>query len=103
MATITTVANTPEARLGPIRQTYASAGDFPPLTRAYTQVSQVIRETGLLSRASWFYALVGTALLLAFAGCVAGFILLGDSWFQLLIAAALGIVLTQVAFLTHEA
>ena len=61
MATITTVAtNTPEARLGPIRQTYASAENFPPLTRAYTQISQVIRETGLLGRATWFYALVGT-------------------------------------------
>ncbi len=104
MATITTVAtNTPEARLGPIRQTYASAENFPPLTRAYTQISQVIRETGLLGRATWFYALVGTGLLLALGGCIAGFILLGDSWFQLLIAAALGIVLTQVAFLTHEA
>ena len=62
MATITTVAtNPPEARLGPIRQTYAGADSFPHLTRAYTQISQVIRETGLLSRASWFYALVGTA------------------------------------------
>jgi fatty acid desaturase len=40
---------------------------------------------------------------LAFAGCVAGFILLGASWFQLLIAGALGLVLTQVAFLSHEA
>lgn len=46
---------------------------------------------------------MGVGLILAFAGCVAGFVLLGDSWFQLLIAGALGIVLTQVAFLTHEA
>jgi fatty acid desaturase len=58
---------------------------------------------GLLTRARAFYAFVGAALLLAFAGCVAGFILLGDSWFQLLIAGALGILFTQVAFLSHEA
>ena len=32
-----------------------------------------------------------------------GFILLGDSWFQLLIAASLGVLFTQVAFLAHEA
>ena len=36
-------------------------------------------------------------------GLITGFILLGDSWFQLLIAAGLGIVLTQIAFLGHEA
>ena len=43
------------------------------------------------------------ALALALGGVVTGFILLGDSWFQLLMAAALGVILTQVAFLAHEA
>lgn len=66
-------------------------------------MAQVVRERGLLQRAYAFYSWVGAGLILAFAGCVAGFVLLGDSWFQLLIAGALGIVLTQVAFLTHEA
>ena len=89
--------------MGPIRQTYATAVTFPPVARAYTQVSQVAKELGLLRRAPVFYSLVGGALVLAFAGCIAGFVLLGHSWFQLLIAAALGIVLTQVAFLAHEA
>lgn len=89
--------------LGPIRQTYATAETFPPVARAYTQVSQVAKELGLLRRAPLFYALVGAVLVLAFGGCVAGFVLLGASWFQLLIAAALGVVFTQVAFLAHEA
>ncbi|WOQ69984.1 acyl-CoA desaturase [Microbacterium limosum] len=89
--------------MGPVRQTYASSETFPHLTRAYTEVSQVVRETGLLRRTPWFYTVVGSLLVLAFGGLVAGFILLGDSWFQLLIAAGLGIVLTQVAFLSHEA
>ncbi len=62
-----------------------------------------MRETGLLNRRQGFYALVGTALVLAFGGAIAGFVLLGDSWFQLLIAAALGLLFTQVAFLSHEA
>jgi len=94
---------TVEATLGPIRQTYASAESFPPIARAYTQVAEVVRETGLLRRTHVFYAAVATVLLLGLGGCVAGFILLGPSWFQLLIAAALGILLTQVAFLSHEA
>lgn len=73
------------------------------MAKAYREVSQVVRETGLLQRTPVFYSLVGAAVLLAFGGCVTGFILLGDSWFQLLIAAALGIVFTQLAFLAHEA
>ena len=40
---------------------------------------------------------------LALAATLAGMILVGESWFQLLIAAALGIVFTQFAFLAHEA
>jgi fatty acid desaturase len=39
----------------------------------------------------------------ALGGTVVGFILLGDSWFQLLMAGALGVILTQYAFLAHEA
>ncbi len=86
-----------------MRQTYAGTEDFPPLTRAFTDVSQVVRESGLLRRTPWFYGLVGGAIALGFGGCITGFVLLGASWFQLLIAAALGILFTQVAFLSHEA
>jgi fatty acid desaturase len=46
---------------------------------------------------------VGAALAIAFGGAITGFILLRESWFQLLIAGALGILFTQVAFLAHEA
>lgn len=89
--------------LGPIRPTRARSGDFPSVGKTYMQVSQVVRETGLLRRTPWFYALVATGIALALAGAVTGFILLGDSWFQLLIAGALGILFTQIAFLAHEA
>ncbi|MCT1478884.1 acyl-CoA desaturase [Microbacterium sp. p3-SID336] len=95
--------DSPASTLGPIRQTYAGTAEFPPLTRAYRDVQQVVKETGLMQRTPVFYGLIGGALLLGFAGCIAGFVLLGDSWFQLLIAAALGILFTQVAFLAHEA
>lgn len=89
--------------LGPIRPTRARSGDFPSVGKTYMQVSQVVRETGLLRRTPWFYTLVATGIALALAGAVTGFILLGDSWFQLLIAGALGILFTQIAFLAHEA
>jgi len=73
------------------------------MAKAFTDVSRIVRETGLLHRTHAFYVMVGIALTLAFGGAVTGFILLGDSWFQLLIAGALGIIFTQVAFLAHEA
>lgn len=92
-----------DSQLGPVRQTYARKGDFPPVAHAYTQVSQRVRDAGLLRRTPWFYLLLGATLTLVFAGLVAGSLLLGDSWYQLLIAAALGVVATQVAFLAHEA
>jgi len=94
---------TDSARLGPIRQTYAGTAEFPPVARAYTQVSQVVRELGLLRRTPWFYTAVGAAIAVGFGGAITGFILLGDSWLQLLMAAAFGILFTQVAFLAHEA
>ena len=73
------------------------------MTRTYSEVSNVVRDLGLLRRAPWFYSIVGAVLALSLGGAITGFILLGDSWFQLLIAAALGILFTQVAFLSHEA
>lgn len=98
-----TLDTLPAATLGPVRRVTTRNGTFPHLTRSYTEIAQVIRELGLLRRTSWFYLLVGTALLLALGGLVTGFVLLGDSWFQLLIAAGLGLLFTQIAFLAHEA
>src|SRR5690606_817592 len=62
-----------------------------------------VRDAGLLRRARGYYYAMFTANTLALGGIVTGFVLLGDSWFQLLMAGALGIVLTQYAFLAHEA
>jgi fatty acid desaturase len=72
-------------------------------TGSYQALSRLVREAGLLERTRGFYLALISVLGLALAGLVAGFVLLGHSWFQLLIAGALGIVLTQVAFVAHEA
>ncbi|TYL54151.1 acyl-CoA desaturase [Agromyces mariniharenae] len=88
--------------LGAVRATKPRTGSAD-LTRSYTALSRVVRESGLLNRTRWFYAALVGALALALGGTVTGFILLGESWFQLLMAAALGIIFTQFAFLAHEA
>lgn len=73
------------------------------VTSSYTELAATVRDRGLLTRTRWFYLLLAGILVLALGGVVTGMVLLGDSWFQLLMAAALGIVLTQFAFLGHEA
>ena len=76
-------------------RTGAPAGFAPLLAR--------VKEGGLLARSRAFYVTMLGILALAFGGAITGFILLGDSWFQLLIAGALGVIFTQVAFIGHEA
>ncbi|GAA2242099.1 acyl-CoA desaturase [Rarobacter faecitabidus] len=66
-------------------------------------IAATVRDAGLTRRAPWFYIAVAAGIAIAFAGCIAGFALLGHSWLQLLIAAALGVCFTQTAFLAHEA
>ncbi|MEV7972133.1 acyl-CoA desaturase [Cellulomonas sp. NPDC089187] len=73
------------------------------VTGSYQELSRQIREAGLLGRTRGFYLTLICGLGLALAGLIAGAVLLGGSWFQLLIAGAAGIVLTQMAFVAHEA
>ena len=74
-----------------------------PVTQTYTALAQTVRDRGLLSRTRWFYGLLLIGLGLALGGVVTGVILLDDSWLLLLMAAALGVLLTQLAFVGHEA
>ena len=50
-----------------------------------------------------YYAVKISLLLTAWRPIAVGFFLLGDSWFQLILAAAIGILLTQFGFLGHDA
>lgn len=72
-------------------------------TSSYSELSRRVREQGLLSRTRRFYLLVFGMLVTALCAAVVGSALLGDSWLQLLIAGALGVIFTQFAFLAHEA
>lgn len=89
--------------LGSIRSTVPRDADAVPLTASYSALMRTVRDAGLLRRREGFYYAVFAGLALALGGIIAGMVLLGDSWFQLLMAGALGIVLTQIAFVTHEA
>lgn len=69
----------------------------------YTDLASTIRKSGLLDRRRGYYWVQISAMVLAFAGIWVGFFVLGDSWFQLLLAVALGVVVTQFGFLGHDA
>lgn len=72
-------------------------------TTEYSALLRTVRDAGLLRRRTWFYAMVFGIVLAALGAAITGFVLLGDSWYQLIIAAVFGVILTQFAFLAHEA
>ncbi len=70
---------------------------------AYSELSRQVQALGLMDRRPGYYAV--KACLLAGALVVLGVIAvrLGDSWLQLLVAAAFGLVLTRIGFFGHDA
>lgn len=76
---------------------------FANRARSFTELAGRVRDQGLNARTRWFYFSIFGLLLLALGGAFTSLVLLQDSWFTLLIAAALGIIFTQFAFLGHEA
>lgn len=73
------------------------------VTGTYRVLAKTVREAGLLQRTPRYYVVLLAGITIALGAVITGIVLLGDSWYQLLMAAALGIVMTQYAFITHEA
>ncbi len=69
----------------------------------FAALCREVRATGLLQRRRWYYSARAVLLAAALASVLAAAALIGDSWFQLLTAVALGLVLTQIAFFGHDA
>jgi len=68
----------------------------------YTALSRQIRSAGLLAGRPAAYAVrIGVTVAFFVATCAA-VVWVGDSWYQLVIAAILGVAFTQVAFLAHD-
>ncbi len=91
--TPTTTSERPQSR---VRQPNA-------VVLSYSELLKSVKAAGLLERRVGFYITVFSVLVLLMTATWFGFALIGDSWFQLLIAAALGILCTQLSFLAHEA
>ncbi len=70
---------------------------------AYADLSARVREVGLLQRRRAYYWWHASSLLGVLVALGVGFVLIGDSWLQLIVAAGLGAVLCQFGFLGHDA
>lgn len=84
----------------------AEDGDPPtvgPRGSAYSALSQQIKRAGLLDRRPGYYAgQIAFTFVLCAVG-VSAFVLVGDSWWQLVVAAYAAVVSTQLGFLGHDA
>jgi len=69
----------------------------------YSQLLAQIQEAGLMRRRHAYYWARISLLVLSFGAIWTAFVLIGDSWWQLVVAALLGLVVTQFGFLGHDA
>lgn len=107
MTPSTTASTTQEAdvRADDARGTLTGAPASSPRERYvsdYSELSREIKSSGLLKRRYGYYWSMIIAMSVAFAGVWVGFALLGNSWFQLILAAVLAVILVQFGFLGHD-
>jgi fatty acid desaturase len=69
----------------------------------FTDLMRDVKEAGLLERRHAYYWVQIGAHVVAFLGIWVAFFWLGNSWFQLILAGVLGVVVTQFGFLGHDA
>ena len=93
-----------QSAAAPAQRIQVASDPFPPRRGSeYAQLSRQIKEAGLLELRSAYYAWKITLTVAALAAGWAAFIVVGDSWWQLAVAAFLAVVFTQIGFLGHDA
>jgi fatty acid desaturase len=88
---------------GRVSRAPGSSDDRSRPASAFTELTRRVHELGLMRRRYGYYwtKLIGAVVLLGV--WTLAFTWIGDSWWQLVSAAALALVLTQIAFLGHDA
>jgi fatty acid desaturase len=83
---------------------YALTSISSPATGTdFAELARTVKRAGLLDRRYRYYAVRMTLNLLALGAGWVAFVFIGESWWQLLLAAFLAVVFTQLAFLGHDA
>ncbi|MEP7762386.1 acyl-CoA desaturase [Sanguibacter sp. 25GB23B1] len=77
-----------------------------PRVRAVTdfaEISRRIQDAGLMRRRYAYYWAKLVGMVLVWAALITVFVVIGDSWWQLTTAVVAAVVMTQTAFLGHDA
>ncbi|MEV6601707.1 acyl-CoA desaturase [Actinoplanes sp. NPDC051346] len=74
-----------------------------PRGSAYSALSRQIKQAGLLERRPGYYAAHIALLLALVVAGVTALLVIGDSWWQLFVAAFFAVLSTQLGFLGHDA
>lgn len=92
------------AEVTPIRRTRPSASDRSAAPASdFTELARQIRDAGLMRRRYGYYWTKLAAVPVVFAGAIALFVWIGDSWWQMFAAVGFAVLFTQTAFLGHDA
>ncbi len=70
---------------------------------AFTALTRQVQEAGLLRRAYGYYWTKLIAVTVLGVGLAVAFALIGDTWWQMVTAVVLALLMTQAAFLGHDA
>ncbi|MGC5342012.1 acyl-CoA desaturase [Streptomyces sp. DT171] len=79
------------------------AGSAAPAGSDFTPLLRAVRGKGLLERRTGWYAAGIAANLVALGAVYAALVLLGDTWWALLLALPLAVLWTRTAFVGHDA
>ena len=69
----------------------------------FAELSRQVRDAGLLAQRSRYYTIKITATVAALLALTGGAILLGNSWWDLLLGVLFAFVMVQLAFIGHDA
>ena len=101
------VVERPDGALGTMSPVILTAGrrrdGADPAQSGFAQLSRQIKAEGLLDRFVGFYVRKAAFWTVVLGAVIAASVMIGDSWWQLVVAAALGVIFTQFAFMAHEA
>ncbi|MHA6695917.1 fatty acid desaturase family protein [Homoserinimonas sp. A520] len=92
--------------MGPTEHVVTISRTTAPKSRQasdFVVISDQIRAAGLMRRRYGYYWAKLLAVPVVFAACLGAFVIIGDTWWQLLLAAVFAFVFTQIAFLGHDA
>ncbi|KQS54152.1 delta fatty acid desaturase [Geodermatophilus sp. Leaf369] len=81
--------------------TRAGAGARPPTL--YAQLAEEVQAAGLMRRRVGWYVTTTAVVLAVTVGAWVAFVVLGDSWWTLAVAAVLAVTSAQFGFLGHDA